>query len=108
MKIHRVEDFHGGWIVGNFQPSIIENTSMEVGVKHFHKGQSEEKHFQKIATEVTVVVSGVCRIGQQEFQAGTVIVVEPMEAVDFEALTDCTLVAIKSPSIPSDKILGEP
>ncbi len=99
-------DFKNGWVVGDFTPSLLKSTQMEVGLKHFRKGESEPRHFQKSAIEITLVVSGVCRMGEVTIHAGQGLVVNPGEICDFEAIEDCSVVAIKSPSTPNDKVIA--
>ena len=65
-------------------------------------------HFQRTATEITLVVSGKCRLGENVLTAGDIAVIPPLESVDFEALGDTVLVVLKSPSLPSDKVEGHP
>lgn len=108
MRVERLEKFVGGWFIGNFNPSIVESKDFEVCVKRFNKGDAEPVHFQLEAWEVTAVIEGTCEIGGVLLSAGDVVLIEPLEAAGFIALTDCTLVAIKSPSEPSDKVIGEP
>lgn len=106
MKLERIENYTGGWFIGNFKPSIIGGVNFEVAIKSFVKGDTEAAHFQLVATEVTVVVSGTCRIGDQEVVAGDVVLIEPGEIADFEALEDVVLVACKTPSLPDDKMIA--
>jgi hypothetical protein len=101
----RIEDFTCGWIVGNFSPAIQRSTELEVGIKHFKKGDLEVSHMQRIATEITVIGTGRVRIGTQFLSAGDVLVIPPLEFADFEALEDGVLTCIKFPSLPSDKVL---
>jgi len=101
-----LEDFVGGWIVGNFDPSLLRNTQVEVCVKYFKAGDTEPEHYQKTATEVSVVVVGMCRIGGELLHQGEILLIPPQVSADFVAETDCVVLAIKSPSIPEDKILG--
>lgn len=107
MRVERLENFIGGWFIGNFQPSMVECQDFEVCVKRFSAGDSEPVHFQLEAWEVTVVIDGRCEIGGVELTAGDILLIDPLEASGFLALSDCTLVAIKSPSNPRDKVLGE-
>lgn len=95
-----------GWFIGNFEPAVLSTGDFEVAVKVFNKGDKEPVHYQEKAVEVTVVVSGTCRIAGELVHAGEIIRLEPFEAAAFEAVTDCVLVAVKSPSLPGDKILG--
>jgi hypothetical protein len=106
MKVVNLAEFTGGWVVGNFDPSLFKNQHVEVAVKHYLKGEIEPEHYQRTATEYTILVSGSCRLGGAILLDGQIAVIEPLEPASFEALTDCSLVAIKSPSIPEDKVLG--
>ena len=106
MKKDSLENMKGGWFIGNFQPSIYESKDFEVTIRHYSKGETEPRHYQLIATEITVIVSGKARMGDQILNQNEVLTVFPAEILDFEALEDCTIVAIKFPSIPSDKILA--
>ena len=105
MDIHRIEDFSKGWVVGNFSPSLHRNSNFEVGVKFFIKGDVESAHKQLIATEITIVIDGSIRLGELVFGRGDIILINPEEVADFEALSDASLVCIKFPSIPNDKIV---
>lgn len=108
MNIFRLKEFTGGWFIGDFEPSLIRSPEFELGLKEMRAGSSESFHFQKTATEITLVVSGKCRLGENVLTAGDIAVIPPLESADFEALQDTVLVVLKSPSIPSDKVDGHP
>ena len=105
LECHTLDTFQNGWIVGNFEPSLWKTADFEVAIKHYKSGQKEPSHAQIIATEVTVVISGKIRMGAKYFIEQEIAVIPPGEFCDFEAITDCVLVCIKSPSLPEDKIL---
>lgn len=106
MRRSSLKDMVGGWFIGNFQPNVIQSEQFEVTVRKYAKGDREPKHFQLIATEVTVIVEGQARIGDQILGPNDIIVLDPKDSYDFEALSEVTLVAVKFPSIPNDKILN--
>jgi quercetin dioxygenase-like cupin family protein len=103
MILARVEDFKDGWFIGDFSPSVMQTGDFEVCLKSFRSGEKEPRHYQKSATEVTVVVSGRCRMGSVHLSAGDILVLDAGEISDFEAIDDCIVVGIKSPSLPDDK-----
>lgn len=103
MKHHRLDDMKGGWFLGDFTPCAARSSDAEVGVKRYEAGAREDKHFHKIATELTVIVFGTVRMFDQLWHAGDIITVEPGDATAFEALTDVVTVVVKMPSVPSDK-----
>lgn len=106
MKHERLEHMVKGWFVGDFQPSLLRSKDCEVAVKHYHAGDREDTHHHRVATEITVVVSGEVVMMGQRWGAGDIILVEPGEATDFEALTDAVNVVVKLPSILGDKYQG--
>lgn len=107
MKVAKLEDMLKGWFVGNFEPSLIKTNDVEVAVKEYKKGDYEEKHYHKIATEITVIVSGKVKMNGIEYSKGDIIVIEPNESTDFEALEDTVNTVVKFPGASGDKYLGE-
>ena len=103
MKKYMLSDMFGGWFIGNFEPTIYASKDFEVCLKRYKMGDKEPAHFQNIATEFTLVVSGRIRLGDSYFTENDIIEIEPLEIADFESLTDSIVIAIKTPSIPSDK-----
>ena len=105
MEIFKLEDFFKGWVLGNFEPSLYKTQDFEVGVKFFKKGAIEAAHKQLIATEITIVVEGVIRLGDGIFERGDIISIPPQEVAAFESLTDSSLICVKFPSLPNDKVV---
>ncbi len=101
-----LSEYKNGWLLGNFSPAVIQTTDFEVCVKAFKLGDRETSHYQVIATEITLVLSGKVRMGEILLAEDEILVVEPGEIVDFEALTDCKVLGIKFPSLPEDKVLA--
>jgi len=108
MRRERLEDMVRGWFVGNFSPTLYATNAVEVGVKPYPAGFTEEPHFHKVATEITVIVSGECELNGERFSAGDIVVIEPWETTGFRALSDVTTVVVKMPGANDDKYLGVP
>jgi quercetin dioxygenase-like cupin family protein len=108
MKVSKLDNMIKGWFIGNFDPTLIKTNDVEVAVKEYKKGDYEEKHYHKIATEITVIVSGKVRMNGIEYKKGDIIVIEPNEVTDFEALEDTVNTVVKYPGTNNDKYLGEP
>lgn len=96
-----------GWFVGNFDPTIFRTHDVEVALKRYSSGEYEERHHHKIATEITVIVSGRVRMNDKEYGADDIIVIPPGESTDFEVLEDTVTVVVKLPGANNDKYLGE-
>ena len=106
MIISNLLDMKGGWFIGNFSPSLCKNNNCEVAVKYYKKGEYEESHYHKIATEYTVIISGRVKMNGIEYKTGDIIVMQPNEETDFECLEDGTVnVVVKIPGENNDKYL---
>lgn len=105
MKMLDISDFSGGWILGDFVPSVHRTQSFEFAVKYFLTGQTESEHYQKKATELTVVTKGFIRLADYYLKAGEMLLIESGEVADFEALEDSIVIAVKWPSLPNDKVI---
>lgn len=107
MYCKKLEDMTKGWFVGNFQPTLYQTNEVEVAVKYYQAGDKDVAHYHKIATEITVIVSGTVSINGVEYSAGDMIVMEPGDVSDFMALTDAVNTVVKLPGANDDKYLVE-
>ena len=96
-----------GWFVGNFEPTVLSTNDVEVAVKRYEKNDYEERHFHKVATEITMVVEGKIEMNGSVYQSGDIITIDPFTATDFRALTNVITVVVKHPGANNDKYLGK-
>jgi quercetin dioxygenase-like cupin family protein len=94
-----------GWFVGDFEPSAYKTAACEVAVKKYIAGDSEPKHFHKVADEVTLILSGRVIMNNSEYISGQIIVIKAGEATDFFAIEDSITVVVKTHSCVNDKFL---
>ncbi len=105
MKVNKLSEMFRGWVVGNFEPSLFKTDDVEVAVKKYIAGDKEEKHYHKIATEITIVTSGMVLMNGVVYNEGDIITIEPGEATDFEALQDTITTVVKIPCVKNDKYI---
>ena len=98
-----LDEMVGGWFVGDFEPSVIRTKDFEVAVKKYKAGDKEARHMHKIATELTVIISGKVLMNSQEHGEGSIIEIHPNTSSDFEAIEDTITVVVKTPSVAGDK-----
>ncbi len=108
MKVAHIDEMVKGWIIGDFDPSLFITKHFEVAVKEYKKGDYEESHHHKIATEFTVIIDGSAEMSGKAYHSGDIIKIEPYQSTDFRALTDLKTVVIKTPSVKNDKYLDKP
>lgn len=106
MRVEKLDDMTRGWFVGNFEPSVLQTSDVEVAVKRYAEGAFEESHYHKIATEITLVLSGKVVMFEREFSEGDIVVVEPEDETSFLALSDVVTVVVKHPGANNDKYPG--
>ncbi len=107
MEKANLDDFVRGWFVGGFEPSLYSTEDVEVAVQTFEKGAIEASHCHKIATEITVIVSGRARMKDIILNAGDIVKISPGEYTDFEALEDTVTAVVKVPGALNDKYLED-
>ena len=105
MKRHKLDDMVRGWFVGDFTPSLYATQAVEVAVQRYPAGTVEAEHLHRIATEITVIVSGEAEMQGEVLVAGDIVVLEPGEITGFRALTDVVTTVVKLPGAKNDKYL---
>jgi quercetin dioxygenase-like cupin family protein len=105
MKVGKLSDTYRGWVIGDFEPSLLRTKNFEVGVLKHPKGEKWPAHYHKIATEYNILVAGTMRLCDIELVAGDTFILEPNEIADPTFHEDCTIVCIKVPSDTKDKYI---
>lgn len=105
MTKYNLKDFTKGWFVGQFSPTALFTTAAEVAIKRYAKGDKEESHYHKIATEITVIVEGRVKMNGVEYKKDDVLIIDPSESTDFVVLEDTTTCVVKLPSVLNDKYI---
>lgn len=103
MKKANLKNFVKGWFVGNFTPSLIQTNDVEVAIKRYKAGDNESAHYHKIATEITVIISGSVEMNGIKYSTDDIIVIEPNDKTDFKCLTDVVTAVVKYPGANDDK-----
>jgi quercetin dioxygenase-like cupin family protein len=105
MKQDRLDQMFKGWFVGAFHPTAFSTDACEVAVKYYKAGDCEDAHYHKVATEITLVLSGKVSMLEKSWCDGDIITISPGEVTAFEALTDAVTVVVKLPGALDDKFL---
>ena len=103
MRQFRLENMIKGWFVGNIVPAALRTSAVEVAVKKYETGAHDRAHFHKIATEVTVLISGTAELNGKRYGPGDIMVIEPGEVTDFRTLEATVTVVVKIPGANDDK-----
>jgi quercetin dioxygenase-like cupin family protein len=103
MLKEKLSNMTRGWFIGDFEPSVLKTKDFEVGILTHKKGEEWPKHYHKIATEYTVLLSGSMTICGELIEPGTIFILEPNEIADPIFHEDCTVIVVKTPSVIGDK-----
>jgi len=103
MKAERLENMVKGWFVGAFSPTVFHTDACEVAVKTYRAGDNESAHYHKIATEITVIISGEVKMCGKIWRAGDIIEISPGEVASFVCIKDAVTVCVKLPGVLQDK-----
>lgn len=96
-----------GWFIGNFEPSAYKTKNFEVGYGMHKKGDKWDKHYHKLAAEITLIVRGKVRVNDEIFSKGDIFIIDPEEVVDPLFLEDTEYVVVKTFSDINDKYVTE-
>lgn len=107
MEKDNLNNYLRGWILGNFEPSLVKTDEFEIGIKKYKKFDNEEAHYHKLSTEWTVVIYGVIKMNDVVYVKDDIIKVGKFEVIKFECVEDATTLVIKSPHVKGDKYLVE-
>ncbi len=96
-------NFTRGWIIGNFEPSIIKTTQLEIGILELKAGDKGDFHWHENHLEHNLILSGAAKIGKNLYFEGDIFTFKPFEKSNVEYMQDTKLLVIKSPSMNGDK-----
>jgi quercetin dioxygenase-like cupin family protein len=101
----RLEDMFRGWVIGDFEPSLLKTQDFEVAILLHKKAEEWPAHYHKIATEYNILLSGTMSVCGKELVEGDTFTILPNEVAAPVFHEDCRIVCIKVPSLPDDKYL---
>jgi hypothetical protein len=105
MEIFDIKNMFRGWFLGDFEPSVYETKDFEVGYLSHSRGEIWPSHYHEKVLEINLLIKGKIKFNNIMIEPGQIFIFKPFEVSEPEFLEDCELVCIKTPSIPSDKII---
>ena len=103
MKRYRLSESGArGWFIGDFPEAVFRTKDFEVNWQTNPRGVFPT-HLHREVTEIQLVTRGRLLVNGVIFEAGDIVVLEPGDIGQAEALEETDTVAIKFPSRPDDK-----
>lgn len=98
-----LNEFVRGWIIGDFEPSVLRTKDLDFGVEFFRKGDKHLPHYHKICTEYVIIVSGEHILGEKAYKKGDICIIRPYESFNYECVKTGAVAVVKVPTGKGDK-----
>lgn len=105
MIISNITNYKNGWFIGDFEPSIFQNTFFEIAHHKHNKDEKTTPHTHKVTTELNYILKGKLNVSGNILKSGDIWIYEKNEISDVKFLEDSELMVIRWPSIPTDKYI---
>ena len=97
MKISRLDNYKGNWIVGNFYPNLVASDQMEVCIWYMNEYSYEGFYYREKDTVNFVILDGCIQSNGCKYYSGEILTIPPGEVHDLLPLQDSRVLFIKSP-----------
>ena len=105
MKQYNLSNMLRGWFIGNFEPSILKTSFIEVGVVSHKKDEEWPAHFHSSSIEINLVLDGSLTINNKLFEKNDFFILERNEVSKPKFLENCRILVIRVPDIQNDKVI---
>lgn len=102
-KNKKISDFVGGWVVGDFEPTLHKTNDVEVSVKYIPKDTIGDGHYHKLGDEFTIILEGQAEDNGRIYNKGDIILLKKMQRNYTKFLQDSMILSIKTISQKGDK-----
>jgi hypothetical protein len=106
VEIYKLENFVNGWFIGNFEPSLLKDSGVEIAVMNTKKGVgSLNFHYHEHCIEINVLIKGKMKCNNKLIEENDIFVFNPNVPSVYEYLEDCTFVVYKNKPSNFDKVI---
>jgi hypothetical protein len=106
VKVFKLENFTNGWFIGDFEPSLLKNSGVEVAVMNKKKGVDVNNfHYHEHCTEINVLVKGKLIVNNKVINENDIFVFEPYVPSICNFVEDCTWIVFKNKPSNNDKVI---
>lgn len=103
VKKNSLNNMTRGWLIGDFEPSILRTKDFEVAIMYHKKDEMWRPHVHNEITEYNVLLHGKMKMNNELIEKGDVFIIPKNMLTHAVFLDDCEVLCIKLPSVPSDK-----
>ena len=106
VEINKLSNFKRGWIIGNFEPSLLKNTGVELAIMKEKKGIDYGGfHYHEKCTEINILIKGKIKINDKIVNPYEIFIFKPYVPAICELLEDSEWVVFKNKNSKNDKVI---
>ena len=105
MKYDNIKNYHRGWVIGDFTPSIFKEKDFEICITDHKKDEETQPHYHTSSTEINIILEGECVVNKRNLSKDDIFIYEKNDVSDVIFIQDTRLAVIRIPSAPNDKII---
>lgn len=105
MRYDNISNYHRGWVIGDFSPSIIKEKNFEVCITHHKKNEESQPHYHTSSIEINIILDGQCVVNKKSLTKDDIFIYEKNDISEVSFTTDTRLAVIRIPSAPNDKVI---
>lgn len=99
-----LHNYKAGWIIGNFEPSIIKTKDFEVGILTHKKNEKWDYHYHAYFDEINILIEGNMLLNENKIYKNQLFNIQKKQIASPIFLEDCKVLCIKTPSVIGDKV----
>jgi mannose-6-phosphate isomerase-like protein (cupin superfamily) len=105
IQVTNLQDYHRGWIIGDYEPAVLKTDQFEVGILNHTKGEEWPAHYHEHCDEYNVLLKGEMQINGRTIYENQIFFI-PKNILSVPTfIKDCVILCIKTPSVPGDKVV---
>ena len=106
IEVFKLNNFVNGWIIGDFEPSLLKNSGVELAVMNKKKGKGiNDYHYHEQCVEINVLIKGKMMCNNKIIEENDIFVFNKNVPSIYEYLEDCTFVVFKNKPSSKDKVI---
>jgi dTDP-glucose pyrophosphorylase len=106
IEVFKLHNFVNGWIIGNFEPSLLKNSGVELAVMNKKKGKGiHDYHYHEQCVEINVLIKGKMMCNNKIIEENDIFIFNKNVPSIYEYLEDCTFVVFKNKPSSKDKVI---
>lgn len=106
VEVFKLDNFVNGWFIGDFEPSILKNSGVELAVMNKKKGRDiHNYHYHEECTEINVLIKGKINCNNKIIEENDIFVFNKNVPSICDFLEDSTWVVFKNKPSNSDKVI---